>query len=67
MKIGHSSVCLLTPKKEYLGRWYDSDISSSDDKIDEQQIQNEFEKQASAEYLFSKATTNNSITSLATK
>ena len=45
----------------------DSKISSSDDEIDEKQIQLEFEKQATEEYLFSKATTSNSITSLGTK
>jgi|GEM_PF-3693808 len=45
----------------------DSELSSSDDDIDERQIQLEFEKQANEEYLFSKATTNASITSLGTK
>ena len=45
----------------------ESDISSSESEVDEQQIQIEFEKQASAEYLFSKASTNASITSLVTK
>ena len=45
----------------------DSELSSSDDDIDERQLQLEFEKQANEEYLFSKATTNASITSLGTK
>lgn len=45
----------------------DSDISSSDEEVDGKQIQLEFEKHASAEFLFTKASTNNSITSLGTK
>ena len=47
----------------------DSDISSSDedDDVDEAQIQIEFEKEATSEFLFSKASTNASITSLGTK
>lgn len=47
----------------------DSDISSSDEDVDvdEAQIQIEFEKEATEEYLFSKASTNHSVTSLDTK
>ena len=47
----------------------ESDISSSDedDDANEAQIQIEFEKEATGEFLFSKASTNESITSLGTK
>lgn len=45
----------------------DSDISSSDEDIDEHQIQLEFDKQANEEYLFKKASTNESVTSVGTK
>ena len=45
----------------------DSDISSSDNDLDENQIPIELEKQENEEFLFTKATTNNSIESLETK
>lgn len=47
----------------------DSDLSSSDedDDVDEAQIQIEFDREATEEYLFTKASTNQSITSLGTK